>query len=498
MSNILLSPKEQLYLEFLEDLNKPSFIGEQAGLTTRLHDGQIEILKHLYNPNSKVNSLFIQCGRKFGKTVLVEYALWRNAGTVPFSVNYYVAPENEHGRKLVWDAQRLQRFLGSHSHKYLTKINEKEMKITLWNGSFIQVIGSENWQVANGLTPDFVVYDEFKIFHPKWHTEMNPNRLAKGAPLLIIGTPPKPGDKNEEEYFSISSEFKNNKNSLWFQRSSYDNPVIPPERIDDEIAKLRARGEEEVVQREYFARIVPGGKSAIFPMLSKENHQRPHKELLGEISKDISKLEWYCITDPGTTTCFAALIGCLNPYTKKLYILDEVYEKDQLETSVRKIYPRLDLMMNNYYPGSDIDKDWFKVSDEAAAWFINEVMDHYGTYFSPTRKFLSDKEEGLSLIKDQLLFDLIVISDKCENLWWEMEKYAKDDKGKIPKKNDHLIDSLRYLNHAANYNMVEVLERKKQDSDELRIKKETPYDYLDSLNHENDWTSSIMKFDWED
>jgi len=86
----------------------------------------------------------------------------------------------------------------------------------------------------------------------------------------------------------------------------------------------------------------------------------------------------------------------------------------------------------------------------------------------PTQKFLNKKEHGLSLIKDLLIHDLVVISDRCEDLITEMEKYAKDDKGNIPKKDDHLIDCFRYLLGAANYDMVEVLERKMQKNNDLR------------------------------
>ena len=86
----------------------------------------------------------------------------------------------------------------------------------------------------------------------------------------------------------------------------------------------------------------------------------------------------------------------------------------------------------------------------------------------PTQKHLNKKEHGLSLIKDLLIHDMVVISDRCEDLIKEMEKYAKDDKGMIPKKDDHLIDCFRYLLGAANYDMVEVLERKRQENEDLR------------------------------
>ena len=53
-----------------------------------------------------------------------------------------------------------------------------------------------------------------------------------------------------------------------------------------------------------------------------------------------------------------------------------------------------------------------------------------------------------------MLEDLLVISDRCSGLISEMATYATDEEGKIPKKNDHAIDSLRYLMNAAHLSTV--------------------------------------------
>jgi hypothetical protein len=39
----------------------------------------------------------------------------------------------------------------------------------------------------------------------------------------------------------------------------------------------------------------------------------------------------------------------------------------------------------------------------------------------------------------------LIMSDRCNKLYWELERYRKDASGKIPKKDDHLIDCLRYI-----------------------------------------------------
>ena len=183
-----------------------------------------------------------------------------------------------------------------------------------------------------------------------------------------------------------------------------------------------------------------------------------------------------------------------HPYNKQIYLLDVIYETDQHQTSVRSMYPRLDAKMSELYPMGDVEEDWYKGYDEAAAWFATEVMQQYGVYFLPTQKHLNKKEHGLSLIKDILLHDLVKISDRCEKLLWEMFNYVKDDKGNIPKKNDHLIDCFRYLLAADNYSMIEVMERKKKDNDEMRRAYSLNEEY-NEWKPDHDWTSNFTK-DW--
>lgn len=493
---VMVTPKEQLYFQIMEDLNKPSGAGIDVGLTSRLHAKQIESLTGLYQNNKKL--VMVPCGRKFGKTEVAAYALWRHALLYPGSACYYIAPEAAHGRKIIWDTQRLQKFLGNvDSNKYVLKVTDNTMRVIFKNGSFIQVMGSDNWAAANGLTPDIVVYDEFKVFNPKFHIEFDPNRAAKNAPLIIIGTQPKVGDKNKDQYEGMLDFCKSNSNeSDLCVYTTFDNPInMRPENhkaIMQQIKILRDRGEEDTVQREYYSRIVPGGSRAIFPMLREDLHIFPHEQLLSEISKDLSRLEWYCVADPGSTTCFAGLTIALNPYTKVVYVLDELYEKDQSMTSTRMIYPRLESSMKTYYPSGDIIDDWYKCYDEAAAWFANEVMQQYGVYFSPTAKHINKKEEGLSLIKDQLIHNLVKISSNCIHLFKEMQEYAKDDNGNIPKKNDHLVDCFRYFNGMSHYNMHEVLDAIRLRSDGYDIEQGRHRRFGDDESDLDTWDSDIF------
>jgi len=452
--NVLVSVDEQRYLEIIEDLHKVRGDGEKVGLKTRLHAGQLEVLRPLYDPNIDIDTLFLPCARKFGKSELAAYVLWRHALLNPGSACYYIGPEAAHARKIMWDLGRFQKFMGNDTKKYISGIKNQEMKLTLNNGSFIQLMGSDNWAAGNGLTPSIVVYDEMKVFHPQWHIEFSPNRAAKAAPLVVIGTLPKVGDKNMDQYNSLLEYAEGDERCRVFYKTTWDNPInhLPEQKklIEAEMSRLRARGDEDIVQREYYSKIILGGKSAIFPMLA-DKHVKPHHEVYDEVKRDLKKLDWYVVADPGNTTCFAVLLAALNPWTKKLYLLGELYVTDQMETTTKKMCNSIKLATSKLYPKGDLIDDWFKVADEAAAWFITAAMAEHNLYFSPTEKRHGDKEEGLGIIKDQLLHDTVVISDNCDHLIKEMKHYAKDQKGNIPKRNDHLIDCYRYLNYACNY-----------------------------------------------
>lgn len=418
------------------------------------HPGQLEVGKKFFG-DGNIKTLFLQCGRKYGKTSLAIYALWRHALLNPNSPCYYVTPEMTHGRKLVWTDPRLVSFGG---HEYIKSINSNEMIIKFKNGSFIQILGSENFAAANGLRPAFLVYDEFCEFHPRFHETMQPNRIVYNCPLMIIGTPPMQDSRNKEQYTTYAEECKQRKDALWVQQTSYANPYIPKEELDLEKEKLFARGEEYLWYSQYEAKITAGGKHVIFPMLNKQKHVFRHQDIVAEIRRDLRNLEWYCVADPGTTTVMAILFVAVNPYTKKVYFLDEIYESNAKNTSVRLIAPRIYEKTRELYPGSNLSEDWTKIYDEAAAWFSNEMASQFGLHFLPTLKVYNKKEMGISVIKDMLVHETVMISDRCEKLFWEMDQYIADEKGNFPKNHDHLLDAARYFLAAANYTSTEVME----------------------------------------
>lgn len=445
--------------KIIEDLNKPRGDGLEVGLGSALHEKQLEVLKPLITGEKKL--VFGACGRKFGKTRAVCYLAWRWALLNPNSSIYIVCPEGTHARRIYWMDARIHMFLDKDSQQYIAgKPNSRSLTINFKNGSNIQIMGSENYAAANGLTPNLVIYDEFKAFHPEFHTQMDPNRAAKAAPLFIIGTLAEEGMRNKSEYDALLEDcIENKEDAFVFKYNTYDNPInhLPNRKkaIEKQIALLRRQGKEHVVQREYFSKIIPGGETAIFPWFNEEKHVKKHEDILKEMGKDYSNMIWGVGIDPGHRTVFAGILVAYDPYNSKLYILDENYAKGQEATLISSFMAVLRSKMLALNPVGDLEYDWAKVCDEAALWAINETLAQFSDMsFMKSEKKKNRKEYGITLLNEAFQKDLIVISDKCVNLKNEIVKYHLNRQGNIPLINDHGIDALRYLIHHINFTIV--------------------------------------------
>lgn len=405
------------------------------------HDAQIQIGKALIADRCK--DVFAQCGRNFGKTELVAYLLWRWAWTFPGSENYYFSPYMKQSREILWASRRVQT-LGPE--EWIEKVNEQEMRIYFKNGSFIKLDGSDNVEAYRGVKPKgLTIFDEFKDFREEFFEAYDPNRAAFDTPLFIIGTPP----EFEGQFTQVAASWAQDKDKRFYKFPTHSNPHISRDWLSKKKAELYARGEGDKWEREYMAEFVRGGSKRIFPMLKNEM-VKPHAQLMHAILKDRRRLEWFLWADPAGASTFAVLLAAINPYTRDVYFLDEIYEQRQDEMTVDKIGSRCISMTRQLFDG-----EWRHGYDEAEAWFANEMLERFGLSFEPTQKAKNDKTTGLSLLKDAMLAGKVHISDRCKKLFWELDNYRKDDEGRIVKRDDHLIDCARYILGASYYSLNE-------------------------------------------
>jgi hypothetical protein len=212
----------------------------------------------------------------------------------------------------------------------------------------------------------------------------------------------------------------------------------------------------------------------------------PFEKLMQKIHRDRKKMEWYWWADPGSATCFAILFAAINPYTKDVYWLDNIYEKNQGEMTTKKIGRRAIAIRNEIY---DDPLVWRGGYDEAATWFSNEWNEHFPNEpaLEPSQKALNDKSDGLSLMKDIMLAGKWHMSDRCEEFHKELRSYKTDDKGRLIKRNDHLIDDGRYILGAAGYSLTDKEEYIEARDENFRgAKISDDFDELDDWGNKSD------------
>ncbi len=457
----------------VEDLQSAQYLGTVlADLHSVFtpHDGQIAVGRSLFTHGK--TRVFTRCGRKFGKTTLEIYTLYRWALTRPNGQFYYIAPYYNQASELIWKPQFLQNFLMSadgkidYRSKYIENTHETDKRITFKNGSFIKLMGSDNYESGRGLTPDGAVYDEFKDHDYRFHEGFKDNLLPKKAPLLIVGTPP---DTYDHFFVRTEDDFRLDPRGAVFKMPTHTNPYIDKAELELEKEASIRKGEWAKYMREIEAEIVPGGKSSIFPMLTmpklgpdgnfigESAHVKFKEDLDNRVKSAPKDYEYYCSFDPGSALVFGVLFIAVHKFTKQVIVLDEIYETDRNKTTAKLIYPRAEAIMKRY----EIPYKWRKIYDYAATWFQVEVNNEFGVALTPCVKDVNKKEVGLSVLKDFMLdeFDcgerFFLIADRCVKFIWESVNYATDEHGKIPKINDHLIDNLRYISNSAGLSTIQ-------------------------------------------
>ncbi len=362
------------------------------------------------------------------------------------SQSYIIGPTRKQQAEILWAPNRLQTFGPPVDQKPM----ESQLRLNFpGSESFIKIDGSDNYEAYRGTEFDMMVLDEYKDIDRRFYNACYPNLLSKDGVLVVIGTPP----DTDGHYIELRDEAKADPDWAFFHATSWDNTKLPGGRewLTKEKRKYYARGDGAIWEREYEARFIPGGANAVFPVFSKKQHVRDYDILEAEVARDKRKLQWYTVSDPATSTVFGVLFIAYNPYTSQIYVLDEIYEKDRTKTSSRQIWERVVEKKNFLNPHIKPD-DWMDVFDEAAAWFQNEVAAHFNHGLIPTRKFTADKETQISLIKDAMCREgTFFVASECKFCRWELSNYVTLDNGSYPKKNDHLIDCLRYFFDISGY-----------------------------------------------
>lgn len=379
------------------------------------HDGQKEIAKDRHRFRVCL------CGRRFGKTTLAIYEMLGKAIGRENRHILYISTSFIQSRDIAW--QEMKKLCAPVA----INVNETRLEITLktqdGGTSSIFLRGWESVESLRGQRFDFIVLDEvasMKDFYLNWQEVLRPTLTDTKGEAMFISTP-----KGFNHFYDLYNEEKVNPDFKSFHFTSYDNPHLAPEELDE------ARGQmtEDRFAQEYLAdfRKMEG---LVFKEFDRNRHifddytARPKG-----IYERLCGIDWG-YTNP------AAILTIERDYDNCFWVTDEWYHRGR--TTQEIIEAAALQKAAGYYP------------DPAEPDRIAELR-RLGL---PTRDVSNEIIAGIDSVRNLFKNNRLFIHAKCVNLILELETYAFKEKQSFRnepeepvKENDHAVSALRYVLH---------------------------------------------------
>lgn len=369
----------------------------------------------------------INCGRRSGKSTIASAKMTEFAIKNNKTIVWYVAPTYKQAKQIMW--QMLAEVVPTAA---IFKKNETELKIELKNGSSIHLKGADNPDSLRGVRIDLCIFDEV-AFIDKWDEVwkvVRPTLADSKASCWFISTP------NGFNHFKELSE-KTGTDWVYFHFTSYDNPYIPKEEIDQ--AKLE-------MDEDSFAQEWMGEFRKMQGLIYKDFHRDTHMVELPNIEHNYTYTR---AIDFGYGHKTALIYFAINTAGTEIYGYDGIYQTSLTADEIAQTVLIKD-------SGKVVTNP---VADSAQPMIIEELK-RKGAFFNPVEKGQDSVKQGISKVasllkvradtgKPTLMFNksLSWIADEFEKYRWVENKSADHSTIKeVPYKvDDDAMDAIRYF-----------------------------------------------------
>jgi len=363
----------------------------------------------------------LNCGRRFGKTVL---AIEEMVGVAIKKKNRrvaYFAPTRDDAREITWA------MLLAKCQNIITYKNESllQIKIMTEDGgeSLIALYGWESVQErgkGRGLANDFIVCDEvssYRNFWLGWNEVLSPTLIDRKGSAMFISTP-----KGFNHFYDLYGMEAKDPDYKSFHFTSYDNPFIPPEEIERE----KLSKPEDTFAQEYLADFRKQ-QGLVYKEFNRDRH------VIDEIPDKCD--EYIAGIDFGFTNP-TAVVHIKRDGDENYTVVAEWYKTGRTEDQIKDYVKSCGF--NRVYPDPE--------SPSAI-----EVMQRSGIAVVEVVKNKDSVKNGINRIRQLLKMGKLHIHKSCVNLISEFETYTYPEKRpdhneeeNPVKENDHALDALRY------------------------------------------------------
>ena len=364
------------------------------------------------------------CGRRFGKTYLAIRELARFARE-PRQLCWYCAPTRSQGKGIVWD--QLKDRLGSLN--WIAKTNESELKITLINGSEIQIMSADSYDRMRGYSVDFCVFDEFADFDPGVWTAVRPTLSDSQGHALFIGTPK--GGRSSWAYEIYSNGLKTLDDWASFSYTTLDGGNV----TEAEVEAAKRDMPEKMFRQEYLSTWEEAAGQIYYAFDRNLNVKNPEHMNVDAV---------YVGCDFNVSPA-CATIGIRQG--EDLYVIDEIVlyssNTNELSTEIRSRYPKSKVWVYPDPAGSARKTSANGQTDHTilsnAGFIVKAPRTH-----TPVRDRINAVNARLCSADGQRH---LFISPRCKYTIKCLEKQVyKEGSNAIPEKGefDHMNDALGY------------------------------------------------------
>lgn len=186
-----------------------------------LHEKQMEVFR------TKSRFKVVVAGRRWGKSQLAKTSIVKYA-RIAKRLIWYVAPSYRMAKQIMWPE-----LMGALPRRWIKKINETVMSVTLVNGTRIELKGADNPDSLRGVGIHYLVMDEVQDIDPNaWKEVLRPTLASTGGHALFIGTPK--AYNFLYDLYMLGQKEENRRYGKWvsWQFPTITSPFIPPEEIE--------------------------------------------------------------------------------------------------------------------------------------------------------------------------------------------------------------------------------------------------------------------------
>lgn len=360
----------------------------------------------------------VAAGRRFGKSYLSINELAKFARH-PHQRCLYTAPTYRQAKTVIWDD--LKTLLSNV--RWIRKVNESDLTVTLVNGSTISVRSTDNFDALRGGKYDFIVMDEFADSDPQsWYSVLRPTLSDRGGHALFIGSP-----KGRNHFYDLWVSAHNTPDWAAWQFTTLDGGNVPESEIHSAQRDLDTR----TFEQEYLAQFV--------------NYS-------GVIYYAFDPAKTIPFTDAIPQTLHVGMDFNTNPMSAVIavvtdqitHVFDEImiYSSNTHEMceEIRRRYPKQNIVA---YPDA---------SGSAMKTSANGISDHIILKNSGFRiqsgKTNPPVDLRITTVNSGLEHHRLLIDPGCKNLIQCLTKQTYKPGTRIPDKSqghDHMNDALGYL-----------------------------------------------------